>query len=135
MIHTALKTEPLVGIRVLDDQHEVLFENIRRLRAALAEGKGLSAIPEILQSLDLYGQYHFGTEERLMNSYGYPLRDTHAVQHLAMRAQMIEIKELRARGDLTASLRLLEALEAWLEEHIKGWDAQMGSFLRDRGLS
>jgi hemerythrin-like metal-binding protein len=132
---TARPGPPGIGILVVDDQHRALLEMIRRLEQAMAEGQGGEAIPGLLRDLNQYAGFHFGTEERLMQSFGYPLADTHAIQHGLMVAALRQAELGFVRGDSRAPLQFLDLMTDWLDNHIATWDVPLGSFLNDRGVT
>ena len=61
-----------VGIEGVDEQHRNLVEMINRLDAAVSAGRDEMEINEILKGALDYTQYHFATEERLMEEAGRP---------------------------------------------------------------
>jgi hypothetical protein len=75
---------PSINVQAIDGQHAVLMGNVERLERAMADGQEAAALPQILEELKAYAAYHGPLEERLMEAYGYPLRDLHAT--LAYRA-------------------------------------------------
>ncbi len=101
----------------------------------MAEGKGAEAIPELLRDLNRFVSFHFGTEERLMQSFGYPLAETHAIQHQLMVAGLRQAEVSLVRGASHAPLQFLDLMTDWLGNHIAAWDVPLGSFLNDRGVS
>src|SRR5208283_2529745 len=85
--HAAHKREaarpapPAVNVNVIDGQHAVPIENKERLEQAMANGQDTTALSQLIRDFDAYTRHHFPTEERLMESYAYPLRDMHALEH------------------------------------------------------
>jgi hemerythrin len=125
-----------IGVLVVDDQHDALSEMIRRLEQAMAEGQGGGgAIPEILRNLDRYVDFHFGTEQRLMQSFGYPLADTHAIQHRLMVAGLRDAERAFRQGNSHAPLQFLDLMTHWAENHISAGDAPMGEYLSKKGVT
>lgn len=122
-------------MHAIDDQHHVLFQNIARLEQALATGQGGDGLPQIIRELAEYAGQHGPTEERLMEEYGYPLREIHTMEHEQFFVRLREIDRMVAEGHSTAAVQALNRLRAWLERHIMDWDARLGDFLNRRGVA
>jgi len=132
----AISTDaPSISVRVIDDQHAVLLQNIERLEQAMALGQGLAILPEIIRDIKKYAAYHCPTEERLMESYDYPLRDMHAIEHQKFFIRLDEMERIIAEGHPAAAVQMLNRLRGWLERHVVDWDARLGDFLNSRGIT
>jgi hemerythrin-like metal-binding protein len=124
-----------MNVQVIDDQHAVLIENIARLEQAMAAGQGAAALPQIIRAVKDYAAYHCPTEERLMESYGYPLRDMHAMEHQKFFTRLGEMERIVAEGHPAAAVQMLSRLRGWIERHMTDWDAKLGVFLNSRGVT
>jgi hemerythrin len=122
-------------ILIIEDQHDVLRANITRLEGAMTIGQGALMAPKTLTDLEEYANYHFGTEERLMRSYKYPLRDTHTAQHLVFRGHLTSLANLVAKEDKTSAVEIIHVLRRWLSNHVEGDDAILDAFLQSKGLT
>ncbi len=125
-----------VGVRVIDDQHRGLVEQISALTEASREAR-----PEGLQRmLDFLGRYvveHFQTEERLMREYGYPDYAAHKREHDALIADWGNIRAQYLADGATPRvfISLNLRLATWLTNHVFGIDKQTGRFLADKGAT
>jgi len=117
-----------VNVLIIDDQHEVFFQLIRRLESAMKNGRGALMISALIEELKQYTVIHFGTEELLMQSYEYPLRDSHRVEHDKARARLQEV------GTEITAIEMLDELRDWIRRHIAKWDLMLGEYLNDRGI-
>jgi hemerythrin len=133
MVSTRPST-PSINVHVLDDQHAVLIENIERLEQAISNGQGAADLPQIIREVAEYAAYHCPTEERLMASYDYPLRDLHAMEHRKFFDRLGEIERMVKEGHATAAAQTLSRLRGWLDRHIMDWDARLGEFLNRCGV-
>ena len=88
----------------------------------------------MLADLMQYVEMHFGTEERLMESFEYPLRDMHALKHLEVRERLKTL--IQQQDEASIAVRVLCESRRWLKEHILDWDAKLGELKRpqDRAL-
>jgi hemerythrin len=128
------QSEHSINVVILDDQHEVLFENIRLLEEAMKRGAGASEVPRTLDNLIELTKFHFPTEERLMRTYKYPLRDSHAIEHKVLSRHLRKMFSLVRAGDCTVAIQLIDLLYHWQLSHVVNWDARMGEYLNDRGV-
>ncbi len=126
-------TQPkIMNVLVIDDQHEVFFDCLRRLQEAMTAGRGASMVPSLLSELTEFVEMHFASEERLMQSYEYPLRDMHALEHQKARCRL---KELAEQNYETAAVSIHDELHDWQEAHIRNWDANLGAYLNAKGVT
>jgi hemerythrin len=88
-----------------------------------------------MRFLEEYVVVHFGTEERYMDTYGYPMSAEHKREHEKFNDNLAGLKkQLEAEGP--ALLVLLAAnrlLVDWMRNHIMCVDQQLGAFLKTRG--
>jgi len=108
---------------------------ILRLEDAMSVGRGHEEIPSLLSSLKQYVNFHFGTEERLMRSFGYPLAESHAIQHRLMTEALGRAELRHSSGDSRMVLEVLDLMTEWRDHHIPSWDAPMGAFLNETGVA
>jgi hemerythrin len=124
-----------INVRVIDDQHAALIERIARVEQALAVENSADALPQIIRDVREYAASHCPTEERLMEAYGYPLHDMHAMEHQKFFMRLDELERIAAEGHPAAAIQMLSRLRAWLESHHLRWDAKLGEFLNSRGVN
>lgn len=124
-----------VGVKGIDEQHQSLFEQIDRLRAAMTRGAGRHSLVKLLDFLGRYVVEHFAQEEGAMRLWHYPGIGEHAEVHRAFRAEFTRQAALVAAAS-EASLVSLEVhrwLSSWLIDHVLRVDKQTGEFLRAQG--
>jgi len=110
-----------VGLAEIDEEHKKLFAMINSLHEAMRSGKGIEILAEILDEATSYTLKHFAHEEKLMIKYQYAGYKMHKVAH----CEFIDtVTELRKQHDLKklSALKLLQALQAWLINHINDID-------------
>lgn len=125
------KPEYAVGIKIIDDQHQILVGLINKLHDAIETHFQDTSLESILEELFDYTRYHFTTEETLMEKYGYEPNklSKHKKQHQLFIAELnssqTDIDNL-TRED--AAL-IQEFLVNWLKNHILKIDTQLAEFL------
>lgn len=123
-----------VGIRTIDEQHKRLIAMINELNEAMAQGKGKNVIGPILTRLANYAVEHFGTEEKLFETYGYPERDSHIAVHKAFVEKVSSFQSDFETGRAMVTRDLMVFLKDWLLKHIRGTDKKYSPFLKKKGL-
>lgn len=115
----------------LDDQHEMLAEQIERLRGSLGARSAALVIREVLDELERYAGLQFGREEKLMRSGNYPQTETHTNMHRNFGENLEQLRSF-TRSPAEWSSTLVDVLEDWLESHVDGEDRQLSDFLNAR---
>jgi hemerythrin len=122
-----------VGLEEIDVQHRELFARAGQLLEGLRAGEP-GQVGALLEFLHSYAVLHFGAEETLMRSVGYPGYHRHKAEHdrfigdlLALSAEHDE----RGAGAFLA-VKASSWLSRWLQAHVSGTDAEMARFVRSR---
>jgi hemerythrin len=123
------------GIREVDLQHEELLARVSALREAARSGD-LGLAEGVLGCLERCAAEHFATEERVMWGTGYPALDAHWSLHLSFAT---ELARRKAEGSVGWSeglflVDLARWMQQWLEEHLRGADAEMARFVRGQAF-
>ena len=122
------------GIRSIDLQHQELISMLNELDAAHISGGDQALLADVLQRLDAYVAFHFGTEESLMASL--PPTEQHTAEHLrehnAFIKQLHQMRSLAKQENPQVMLDLINYLNAWLYEHILKTDRSLGALLNSQ---
>ncbi|MDK9704507.1 MAG: bacteriohemerythrin [Sulfuritalea sp.] len=106
----------LTGIHEIDQQHQVLFDALARLEQAVTSDDKWSAVHFALVELTGFVNVHFAVEEALMRLHGYPDLEAHIAAHRAFSADLVEIKQMSIREDVSREMTAM--LKDWLVRHI-----------------
>jgi hemerythrin len=123
-----------VNIKEIDAQHRRLFDLMNKLHEAMKVGKGNDVLGGILGDLVKYTVFHFSTEEKYFQKFGYPEFQQHKKQHDDLAQKAKALKESFEQGKQTISIEVLNFLKDWLSGHIVGSDKKYGRFLNSKGL-
>lgn len=120
-----------VGLREIDEQHRALLEHVARLKDAVRR-ESRDEIASLFEFLAGYASNHFQTEERAMTERGYSGLGQHRELHKKFVESFLARKAAyEAQGPtLALGTELCGWLAEWLNEHVRGADAEMGQFLR-----
>ncbi len=122
------------GIPTIDQQHKRLVALVNELHDAMKSGKGRTIVGDTLKSLAGYTDYHFNTEERAFDSYGYPDAQAHKAQHSQLIRKVGELMIEYAKGEMTITMDTLQFLTDWVKTHIRQQDKAYVPFLAGKDL-
>ena len=123
-----------VGHPLIDEQHQELFRRADELIDAMMQGRAAKEMNQLLVFLRDYCRDHFGMEERLMVSKGYPSVEQHKLAHREFERRFQELeKDMAARGATAQTvLGTKDLIRGWLVNHIGSIDAKLAAFLQSR---
>lgn len=124
-----------LGVSEIDKQHEKLIGLINDLYDAATQGKAKDVVDEIVSEAHDYIDYHFSTEQKLMDEHGYPAEGDHADEHDDYILKSSDY--LVAAQDDEAGLAddVLEYLTGWWKTHINVTDRKLAMFLKEKGVN
>lgn len=116
------KADYEVGVKLIDEQHEKLFEIADRAYKLLTNDFILDKydrITEILGELKEYTIFHFKSEEEYMLSVGYKKFLSHKVIHedFIKSIDNIDLHEIDLNQDESVK-KILEFVVDWIDKHI-----------------
>lgn len=125
------KPEYAVGIKVIDDQHQILISLINKLHDAIESQFESASLESILEELFDYTRYHFTTEETLMAQYGYTEEKLtkHKKQHQLFIAELNSSQADIDKLTIEDAALIQEFLVNWLKNHILKVDTKLAEFL------
>jgi hemerythrin len=125
--------ELALGIPTIDEQHKKLVAMVNTLHRSV-ERNDTSSAARVLQELLEYTGYHFGTEEKYFDQYGYPETDAHKTIHKKLVEKVLAFKRKFDAGEEFLSQELLNFLKDWLVSHIGVTDRKYAPFLQSKGV-
>ncbi len=122
-----------VLVNEMDAEHKQLVDYINALNDAMRAGSGSKELGNILEKLVKYTQSHFVSEEALMKKVGYPELVQHQEAHEELVSQVGKIKEDMLSGKMMVSVKTLNFLRDWLQNHIMKVDRKYGDWIKANG--
>ncbi len=123
-----------VGVKEIDDQHKKLLDLANKLNDEMAAGRGKEVLGRVLSDLISYTQYHFSTEEKLMDAHQYSQSAGHKEQHKQLVASVADLKKKFDKGDAVLTGEVMVFLRDWLTKHIMNTDKVFGRELNQKGV-
>ncbi len=121
------------GSGEIDDQHKELFTRVNALLTALQKGTAArEEVSRIVQFLTDYVVFHFGTEEKYMDTFFYSSTQQHKAQHHQFVKAFVKLKERMLMEGINPQLTedTRQLVVDWLVNHIKYSDRALGMFLK-----
>lgn len=123
-----------VGADMIDNDHKILVNQINMLDDAMNDGGDNVMLASVLNVLIDYTSYHFGREQQLMETTGYPQSEGHLREHRLLVKKVKDIQAEFQRGK-ALSQDVMSFLKVWLTQHILKSDKAFGAFLQSVGAS
>lgn len=118
------------NIKVIDEQHQVLFDLINDIEDQLAQDPiDDSLLHKAIDGAVAYSLYHFVTEESIAyRAKATSKMDAHVRTHNEFRKKVGDFREEAQKGDAVATATdLLRYLKHWLISHILHTDVVLGA--------
>ncbi len=118
------------GNEEIDYQHQNLFNMANNVHDMMSSGAEMRlAVDIFFEQLIQYTDYHFTTEEKLMQETHFGEYTQHKAMHDALRKQVIDFQKKFKSGEVDISTELMEFLKSWLTNHIQHTDTKLGKHL------
>lgn len=132
----------LLGLELMDTQHQHLFQLMEDVQALLEDENLLykdEELIEILQGLREYIQKHFRDEIELMESMDYPRLQLHLNAHEEFAQKVnsfeIDVEKISLRTQDKMIYDLMEYLKEWLQIHILDCDRKVIRFMNGEKIT
>lgn len=123
-----------VGVDKYDTAHKVLFKMINDLADAMQQKKSKDAVGRVLVGLAEYTTNHFAEEERDFDQTKYPEVTQHKALHKKLLDQVTELIGKFNAGETLIAQDVINFLNDWLINHIKGVDMRYGPHFNKSGI-
>lgn len=121
----------VTGNEMIDSQHKEWIDRINQLMKTCETDKEKMAAVKMLDYMADYANFHFGEEEKLQESIGYPGLAEHKKKHEEFRKAVEELKEMleEQEGPSDAFAKAVEEnVMKWLTFHIQSFDRSVAEY-------
>ena len=122
------------GVSKYDEHHKVLFNMVNDLADAMQQKKSKEAVGRVLNGLAEYTINHFADEERNFAQTHYPEESQHKALHKKLLDQVTDLIGKFNAGEPLIAQDVINFLQDWLINHIKGVDKRYGPHLNKNGI-
>lgn len=107
-----------VNNAIIDDQHKRLLDILYRMERLVSKGGDPEAMVQMLTEMSDYALEHFKSEERYMQSIGYPQLERHREEHSRYTLEVLKFT-LSHLDEFPGNPRsVLDFLTHWWTDHI-----------------
>ena len=117
-----------LGIDQVDNQHVKLVDMLNDVYGLIGEGKRDEARQYFSKTLSSYVDEHFESEEKFMESFGYPGLEDHKKIHANFKKSLLELIPLVEAYDEKAFRNALTDAFTWIVNHIGRTDKRYAKF-------
>jgi methyl-accepting chemotaxis protein/hemerythrin len=107
---------------------------VNDLADAMQQKKSKEAVGRVLNGLAEYTINHFADEERNFAQTNYPEETQHKALHKKLLEQVTELIGKFNAGEPLVAQDVINFLQDWLINHIKGVDKRYGPHLNKNGI-
>jgi hemerythrin len=130
--------ELMSGNPIIDFQHRLVLQAIKKLMTQLRAGDGCTDAPggdafkEALIFFDCYCIEHFGDEEQILEEYQYPDLQNHKAEHEILINEINKIKIRYNKEGYSQELgyEYMATVSGWLKKHFDKADREIIQFLK-----
>ncbi len=123
-----------VKVAELDAQHKSLVELANDLEESIGNKNKREVLKAALDRLLDYIAFHFGSEEALLQKYGYPEEKRHKKEHDEFSWKVLNMRGKWSIGEEVQITELHDFLSDWIKNHILFADKKYGQFLNSKGV-
>lgn len=125
-----------VNIVDIDKEHKELFNRINKLLSAMLDRSKDYNLLDISSYISDYIDFHFRSEEKMLEKFKYPKLDAHKKLHYKYENDFKLIQDRIKNGDHEGLILIdiQEKVVTWLIEHIAKVDQEYSVYLQDNNL-
>ena len=124
MTSLVLSSVMKTGIKIIDEQHQLLISLVNDFEKVISSDIGEAYIEKVLQELINYISYHFKAEEELMARNNYPDFSNHKKTHDDLVKKAIGFHERFKKGEQNLEKDIMLFLKDWVINHITKTDME-----------
>lgn len=118
-----------IGVPRIDFEHRIFADLIASFAERIAHGKDRLALSRTLREIIKYADFHFTSEENLMEECQYPGLKEHISTHRVLQNALND-KAMSMAGGLIAPEELLSFLIDWFLDHTTREDTRIALYCR-----
>ena len=124
-----------VKIAEIDEQHKKFIVLINDLYDAIEIGSEGIVLGDIINQLATYSEYHFATEEKYFDKFGYSDAEAHKKLHDEFRIKVKEFSQDYVGHEREFAQKISKFMLDWIVNHINDADKAYKDCFLEHGLS
>lgn len=122
-----------VGVQRIDFEHQVFVDLIRSISQAAEQHSPAQRIVRLMQEVRKYAEFHFLSEENIMQDVGYPQYEEHKKEHARLISTLDDRIYDYRHGSHTADA-FADFLFQWFALHTTQKDLLLAQHIRQAGV-
>lgn len=118
-----------IGVKRIDFEHQIFADLVNQLGEKIVSGSDRLAISRTLREIIKYADFHFTSEENIMEECHYPGLKEHIACHRDLQNALNEKAMAMAAGQI-APETLLSFLVEWFLDHTVREDSRIALYCR-----
>ncbi|OAN46594.1 hypothetical protein A6A04_05635 [Paramagnetospirillum marisnigri] len=123
-----------VGHARIDSEHRVFFDIIKSIDVLIREGGDVMKVLRLLRELKLYTEFHFTSEENIMEDHGYPDIMAHRRGHAEVLQELNSHVDDICRG-INRLSSLIPFLFHWFASHTVSEDTKLSKYVAGKSVT
>lgn len=124
-----------VGSKIIDYQHKQLVLHINQLYDAYMKHYDIYTLGNILDQLEQYIEYHFQTEEKILEQHMSDNVKMHIAEHRFFTERVSNFSNQFYSGNINITYEIILFLKDWLINHIQNSDFNCKHFFQNTAQS
>lgn len=120
----------VIGVKRIDFEHQIFAELINILADKIDAGEDKLSQARTLREIIKYADFHFTSEENIMEECGYPGIKEHISLHQSLQRGLND-RVMAMVGDETSAEEILKFLTAWFIDHTQLEDTRIALYTRN----
>lgn len=130
-IQVAWTQDLAIGHKLIDADHQHIFDTARRLQAEIMEEEPeYSIVGEVLVELIEHTGGHFRREEELMQEIDFPAYESHKREHALLMQKVNDLHRQFMDGRTHIAVEVADFIRYGLVRHIMKSDMELGRWMR-----
>jgi hemerythrin-like metal-binding protein len=122
----------ILNLPEIDEEHADLLRILKAIYQDIQIGEDRHRLQSKLHLLFDSALSHCESEERLMESYGYPDYQEHADRHEELLNTVLNLHLKAEEQDGKLTLDMLHGIVVWLNHHFWDYDLKLAQFIQQR---
>jgi hemerythrin len=119
----------VIGNARIDSEHQIFLDLISSFSDRVDHGASIEELSRTLLEIEKYADFHFTSEENMMEDCAYPQRAHHAQLHARLLSSLRN-KRINLISEGSSAQTVFEFLFQWFALHTSQEDKKLAKYLR-----
>lgn len=120
----------VIGNARIDSEHQIFLGLISTFSDRMDHGAPIEELCRTLLEIEKYADFHFTSEENMMEDCGYPERVQHSLLHAQLMSSLRNRRHNLVSEGTSAAQKCFDFLFQWFALHTSQEDKKLAKYLR-----